>query len=346
MKNVPLINPLSYKGWDDLIGASEGAGIFYTSFWARVVSDTYGFRPLYLTCIEEGKIKLLMPFMEVRSLITGNRAVSLPFTDRCDSIFESPDLFLKALEMAKTEGVKRGWRYLEWRGGAGFPDDIPASEVFFEHILDLSRPLDEIFASLRESNKRNIRKAMKAGLEVKLDSSMDGLTRYHRLHCKTRREHGLPPQPFSFFRNLHRHIVSAGHGFTALCLQDGLPIAGAVFLHFGNQAIYKYGASEKEHQHLRPNNLIMWEAIRHYCDKGFQTLSLGRTELENEGLLQFKRGWGAAESTLKYYRYSPARNSFVKNPDTRLTGWHNKVFRSCPIPILRLIGSLLYRHIA
>jgi len=123
-------------------------------------------------------------------------------------------------------------------------------------------------------------------------------------------------------------------------------IAGAVFLHFGSQAIYKYGASEKENQHLRPNNLIMWEAIRHYCEKGFKTISLGRTELENEGLLQFKRGWGALESILKYHKFDLARNVFVSNSDSRLTGWHNKVFRSYQIPILRLIGSLLYRHIA
>ena len=341
-----IIDPLAYEGWDELVLSTEDVGIFYTSMWARVLRDSYGFTPLYLSSIEDGEIRLLIPLMEVRSPITGKRAVSIPFTDRCDTIFTEQGHFDEAFETAKNLGKKRGWRYIEWRGGAGFKEEAPPSETFFEHVLDLDRPPDEIFASFRESNRRNIKKAMKAGLEVKLENSLESLAQYYRLHCKTRREHGLPPQPFSFFRNLHRHIISAGHGFTALCLQDSVAIAGAVFLHFGSQAIYKYGASEKEHQHLRPNNLIMWEAIRHYCDKGFKTLSLGRTELENHGLLQFKQGWGALESILKYHKFDLARNVFVSNSDSRLTGWHNKVFRSCPIPVLRLIGSLLYRHIA
>lgn len=315
-------------------------------WWTKVLEESYGFKPMLLSCVEDGKIRLLMPLMEVRSLITGNRAVSLPFLDRCDTIFTEQGLFDEALEMAKNLAKNRGWRYIEWRGAAGFNDGTDPSETFFEHVLDLERPTDKIFASFRESNRRNIKKALKAGLEVRRDDSLEALAGYYELHCLTRREHGLPPQPFSFFRYLHKHIIAKGHGFTALAYHQGQPVAGAVFLHFGREAIYKYGASRKDQQGLRPNNLIMWEAIRHYCDKGFKTLSLGRTEPQNNGLLQFKQGWGAAESILKYYRYSPARNGFVKNPDSRLTGRHNRVFRSFPIPVLRLVGALLYRHMA
>jgi len=65
----------------------------------------------------------------------------------------------------------------------------------------------------------------------------------------------------------------------------------------------KYGASEKAYHHLRPNNLIMWEAIKWCAQNGFKTFSLGRTEPENEGLLQFKQGWGTTEKIIKEIGY-------------------------------------------
>jgi hypothetical protein len=198
--NVRIIDPLAYEGWDELVLSTEGGGIFYTSMWARVLRDSYGFTPLYLSSIEEGKIELLMPLMEVTSPITGKRAVSLPFTDRCETLFTERGRFDEAFETAKDLGKRRGWRYIEWRGGAGFAEDAPSSEVFFEHVVDLTRPPDAIFASFRESNRRNIKKAMKGGLTVSFEDSLKGLSRYYELHCLTRRDHGLPPQPFSFFR--------------------------------------------------------------------------------------------------------------------------------------------------
>ena len=56
--------------------------------------------------------------------------------------------------------------------------DAQPSELFFEYALDLSRHVDQIFASFRESNRSNIKKAMKAGLEVKLENSLESLAQY------------------------------------------------------------------------------------------------------------------------------------------------------------------------
>jgi len=39
-------------------------------------------------------------------------------------------------------------------------------------------------------------------------------------------------------------------------------VAGAIYFHLGEKAVFKYGASDKKFQHLRANNLVMWEAIK------------------------------------------------------------------------------------
>ena len=125
---------------------------------------------------------------------------------------------------------------------------------------------------------------------------------YYRMHCETRRRLGVPPQSRGFFHNVQAFVIAEGHGLVVTAWQSGLPIAAGVFLHFGRQALYKFGASRVEFQEHRPNNLVMWTAIQWYAERGFETLSLGRTDREDVGLLQFKDGWGAVRRPLCYWR--------------------------------------------
>jgi lipid II:glycine glycyltransferase (peptidoglycan interpeptide bridge formation enzyme) len=133
-------------------------------------------------------------------------------------------------------------------------------------------------------------------------------------------------------------------GFIALASFQDKPIAGGVFFHFGEKATYKYGASDLQYQHLRANNLVMWEAIKWYSQNGYKSLSFGRTELKNQGLIQFKSGWGTTEQQINYYRYDLKKDSFVSG-FSRVTGFHNKIFRNTPVPILNRIGNIFYRHV-
>jgi lipid II:glycine glycyltransferase (peptidoglycan interpeptide bridge formation enzyme) len=116
-----------------------------------------------------------------------------------------------------------------------------------------------------------------------------------------------------------------------------------VYALYHDRAIYKYGASDRGLQHLRANNLVMWEAIRWCCRNGVRTFSFGRTEPDNEGLLRFKRGWSATEQRLSYYTYDFKRNGFAAPKAGTNTSY--EVFKMLPLPMLRLAGNLLYRHV-
>jgi lipid II:glycine glycyltransferase (peptidoglycan interpeptide bridge formation enzyme) len=132
-------------------------------------------------------------------------------------------------------------------------------------------------------------------------------------------------------------------GIVALASIGGKIIAGAVFFHLGNRAIYKYGASDRNYQELRSNNLVIWKAIQWYCGQGYKRFDFGRTEEENTGLLQFKRGWGAAEYPINYLKYDFMQGAYVAD-HLKVTGWHNHIFRRMPVPLLRIAGSIMYRH--
>lgn len=281
--------------------------------------------------------------MEVNSILTGKRGVSLPFSDYSDSIISesyNPDEIFKYLIQY---GKDNGWKTLEIRGGNISLSNLQPSSSYYGHTLVLSKDADKIFSAFRDSTKRNIKKAIKEGVTVSRHQSLEAIKEFYRLNCMTRKEHGLPPQPFYFFRKLFEHIISQNKGFVVLAAYKDITIAGAVYFNFGNKAIYKYGASDKKHQNLRANNLVMWEAVKWYAENGFSSFCFGRTELENEGLLQFKRGWGTEERNINYYKYDLTKNTFVSKSDST-SPTSTRLFHNMPISLLKVTGSVIYKH--
>jgi hypothetical protein len=338
-----IIDPADIENWDDQVNALPGSSFFHSRAWAKVFAQSYGFKPLYFTR-SKGGLAAVISMMEVSSFLTGTRAVSLPFTDYCEPLVPHTEVSKVLFEAIVQEGKKRQWKYIELRGGADFLGDGPASAWFYRHTLDLTPGEAKLFKGLRDSTRRNIKKAEKEGVEVRFEDSPEALREFYRLNCLTRLEHGLPPQPWQFFQHLHEEILAKGMGTVALAIFQGNAVAANVYLHANGEAIYKYGASDKTHQNLRAANLVMWEAIKLYAGEGVKRLCFGRTEHENEGLRQFKTGWGAEESIVNYYRYDLAANAFVPGVKT-VSARASQVFSNLPIAALKVIGGMLYRHV-
>ena len=230
MPNIEIINPVQYHGWDELVLAFPGCTIFHSSAWAKVLSEAYGYRPVYFALKKEGRISAILPLMEIRSFLTGARGVSLPFSDLCPVLTQSPAFLEPLIEEAKSYGRKKGWKHFDLRG-ANVSSQPYAS--YYVHHLDLAPGEQQIFSGLKSSNRRNIRKAIHEGVAVGFHSTLEALKAFYRLNCTTRKNHGLPPQPFNFFRKIHENILSKGLGFITLATHNGKTIAGAVYLHFG-----------------------------------------------------------------------------------------------------------------
>jgi hypothetical protein len=341
--DLHILDPTTLDNWDDLPASSPEGSFFHTRAWAGVLRDTYHFLPKYFTAAEGTKLIALIPVFEASSFLTGTRGVSLPFTDYCQPITNGRLPLKELLRPVIEHGKKSGWKYLELRAADEVLPDAPPSCQFYGHVLDLSPGEKKIHAKLRNSTQRNIKKAILEGVRVDFRDTFHSIEEFYRLNCLTRQEHGLPPQPFRFFESVHEHIISRGKGHVALAEHQGQVIAGCVYFHFGRKAIYKYGASDRRFQHLRANNLIMWEAIRQYASAGYESFCFGRTEPENAGLRQFKQGWGPREGMINYYRYDLKKDAFSPD-DRKMSELHKKIFRSMPIPLLRMAGNLLYRH--
>ena len=175
------------------------------------------------------------------------------------------------------------------------------------------------------------------------------LSAFYRLLRLTRRRHGLPPQPMAWFRNLIACIPStrfarSGQGATIhVASKDGMPVAGILTLTFKKSMVYKYGGSDAAYHPLGGMPFLFWRAIQAAKALGVEELDLGRSDLDQPGLIAFKEHLGGVRSELTYYTRPERRaGAAARGPAARLA---RRVVPLLPDAALDLTGRLLYRHL-
>lgn len=330
----------------------RGTGAFACQpAWLDLLRQVYGYETVPLTTTDaSGAIRGLLPLCSLRSPLIGRRLVAVPFSDSAPLLADddraATDLVDQAVALARTAGAK----YLELRTGPNeilaARGDFAASELYVRWLVPLAEGTGAAWDALHKPVQRQIKKARKAGVTVRLAATLDDMLAYHRLHLLTRcRKHGMPAQPRSYFRALWQTFADDGTLQVLLAEHEGQVVAGMVFFGGGDTLHYAYGASDPRALANGPNNLLLWEAIERASAAGYATLDLGRTARDNEGLMQFKRGWGATPEPLTYYYFPTLRGLAT----TSERSWKFRLATSCwrrlPLPVADALGGRLYRHL-
>jgi CelD/BcsL family acetyltransferase involved in cellulose biosynthesis len=338
------LDPAADPRWSRFIARNPEASIFHHPAWLGLLRAQYGYA-LSACCVLDGNGAILagLPIARVKSRITGDRLVALPFSDFCPALVDptggvdaSPAL-ARALE---EEHTRTG---LDLRVHAALAGLSSAFVVrrFYHHRLRLQPDFGLVERGyLKSQIRRGVAKARREGLQTTSETGLAALDAFYALHMQTRRRLGVPTQPKRFVRRF-RDLFAAGLGFVMLVWHGERPIAAAVFLSFKRVLTYKYGASDARFLNTRPNNLLFSDAIAWGCANGMQTLDLGRTDLNNPGLRSFKRAWGAEERDLAYTYL--ARAAPVERASTAARAG-KRVIRASPALVSRLLGEALYRH--
>lgn len=341
MMRIDSIDPSADERWFAYVQCHPDGMIFHHPLWMRVLERAYGYRQASVACFDGDRIVGLVPLLEVRSRVTGRRAVALPFSDY-GPILAQDEETTRRLADHLTELVRsRGWKYVEIRG------EVPGGAVAAEykrHRLPLQANPDVLFRKFeKKSTRYTVHKFAKTGVVVERRTDPEAMAAFVRLNYVTRRKHGIPPQPDSFFRNFQELLIGNGLGFVSLASYEGAPVAASVFLHFQGVVYHKYNASEESALPMSPNHGLLWDVIQWACREGYRSLDLGRSDLDGPGLIRYKRGWGAEESDLRYMRL-PADAVGPVTASRGVLSMLNPVMRHLPIPVLKAVGRVLYAH--
>ncbi|MCC6395837.1 MAG: GNAT family N-acetyltransferase [Bacteroidetes bacterium] len=338
---VISVDPAADPRWLAFLNHMPEATLFYHPSWMKTLDEAYGYPQCCLGVEENGEIIGVLPLMEIDSWITGKRGVCLPFTDSCGPLTVTPDATALLLDTLASDRRRRGWKYAEVRTRADHPGARQTAEYKY-HRLMVSGDVQSMFSRLNKKRTQwSIQKAESSRVVVERRTDREALDEFVRLNDLTRRKHGIPPQPRRFFESLHRHIIAQGLGFVNLATVDGVVAAGSVWLAFNRTLIHKYSASDVRYLKACPNHAVVWDAIKWAIANAMAVVDFGRSDLEGEGLIKFKQSWGSEESDLTYVRWSDSA------PRQGQDVMHSveKALRHMPLPILRLAGRVMYRHI-
>ena len=341
---VYTLDPLTDPRWPEFACAHPSGSAFHTREWVTALYETYAYEPIaYTTSAPDVPLANGILFCRVRSWLTGSRLVSVPFADHCEPLVEQVE-DARELAAALREEVEGHWRYVELRPARHEPwiaAGLSPAASFRAHVVNLARPDREIFGGFHASTiQRKIRRAEREGVQYEEGNSERLVRVFYRLMLLTRRRHGVPPQPLEWFANLARAFGDQLK--IGVALHGDRPAAAMLTLRHGRSLVYKYGCSDATLHNLGVVPFLFWQTIQAAVSAGMETFDLGRTDLDNPGLMKFKERLGATSSALTYVRW-PSPGGRNVSGTLKIAA---RLLAYTPDFVFLRAGKVLYRHLA
>jgi lipid II:glycine glycyltransferase (peptidoglycan interpeptide bridge formation enzyme) len=233
-------------------------------------------------------------------------------------------------------------RPCEIRGLAG-PQPWQTVGCFQSWSIDLARPLAAIERTVNGGLRRKLRRASEAGVEISHGRSLQHIERYYALHAETRYRQGIPTQPIRMFTTL-RETFSADGGLQVwLATHKGADVAGIIVLRDRDQLYYKWGARSLSAP-VGASHLLLWDVIREYAGRA-GVFDLGRADVSNHGLAQFKKELGGSATALPYAFFPKAPQHISAEALTGLRKTLSRVWSHLPLGVATGLGGLLYPYL-
>jgi CelD/BcsL family acetyltransferase involved in cellulose biosynthesis len=165
--------------------------------------------------------------------------------------------------------------------------------------LDLRAKDHEIWGGFKSTCRTAIRKAEKSGVVVEQAHGEAFADEYYaQLRDVFAKQSLQPPYSLDLVRELIRRLEPTNRLLLLRARNvDGESIATGIYPAHGRMAYFWGGASWRRSQSLRPNDLLMWAAIRHWRDRGVHVFDFG-------GAGDYKRKFGPVEVAVPLFRKS------------------------------------------
>lgn len=339
------IDPLSDPRWVELIDRHPRASVFHSQQWLRALNAAYHYEPIVLTrCAPGSPLTNGLVACQIRSWLTGRRVVSLPFSDHCEPLVDSQAELDVIVDQLKRETRAGDWKYIEIRPVTLEPSartGLIRFDTYHLQSLDLGLSEERLFRNFhRDCIQRKIHRAERENLKYEEGASEALLQTFYRLAVMTRRRQKLPPQPLNWFRALASNF---GNDLKIRVVsKDGLPVASILTLSHKKSMIYKYGCSNAAFNNLGGMALLFWKTVQDAKASGFEELDMGRSDIDNLGLVTFKEHLGASRRLINYWTYPRSSAGLPSLWRKKLAG---HLVAALPDLALEIVGDLLYRHV-
>lgn len=331
------------QAWNDYVQASPHASFYHRFEWKAINEQSFGHQTAYLAALDGDRIVGVYPLVQVKSLLFGNIACSLPFVN-----YGGPATDTEASERALLDAaaaVCERWKvdYLEIRSQRKLDDRYPSSEHKVSMTVDLPPDPETFWNGFRSDQRKDIKRAYKNGFVARF-GGIELLDAFYDILSESWRNLGTP----IYRKDYLERVIRTFPGETRLCVIDdasGQPAAAAFCGHHRDIVEGMWLGMRDDARRQMVGYVLYWELIQDACRRGYARFHLGRSTADSGGEV-FKRKWNAYPTQL-YWQYLLRTRSEV--PQLNVNNGKYKLaiaaWRKMPVSMTQQIGPLIARSI-
>ena len=316
MSSIQIVDSLPNDQWMKFVDDHPDGNIFHTPYMMEVFKNADKHCPKLYAAIDERDGEILSLLLSVQIRVPGAPISRL--TSRsiiyggilCADSVDGRNSLIPLMNSYNTS-VKERVLFTEIRNmspPAQLGDKLERCgykyEDYLNYLIDLRRPLDEIFRAFSSSCRRNIRKSERNGVLIEEITSKEKLPVFYALLKKTYSKARIPLADFSLFASAFDNLYSRNMVKFFLARLKDQYIAGRVILLFKDEILDWYAGSDDDHLNFYPNEMLVYHILKWGSQNGFHTFDFGGAGRPDEkyGVRDFKERFGG--QVVNYGRYT------------------------------------------
>ena len=277
------LKEIEYPLWDELVEKSGSGTLFQSTVWLKASNKLFAIYGYF----KGNELFAGIPLV-VKTKYGIKQGVLPPCTTYSGIIFKQNEAKYcnrlsneKVISREIARGLKENFQVIQFNFAPGFVDLQPfiwenfLTGVRYTYIINLDKNLQEIFMSMDDTKRRNIRKAEKDGVYV---LSSDDFEKMFLLVDKTFKRQNLNTNFKTDASRYNESLRTRKQCKSFISLQkDGDAIAAVYIVWDSKRSYYLLGGYNANESNKSGVTLAMWEAIK------FTKQELGLKEFDFEG---------------------------------------------------------------
>lgn len=347
LRLADLSDPGEVRRLEGFVMRYSGGTPFHRPAWLRAVAQGTGNSELAIVSERRGELVGYLPLIAGHSPVFGRVLVSSGFGvgggllahEGCDR----QAIFAAVEELAQ----RRSCPSVELRGGV-LPEDRVgwtlrnASHCGFAR--DLAPDDAAQLAAIPRKQRAEVRKAIAADLVVETGSAARDRDAHFAVYAESVRNLGTPVFP----RRLFAEVLDAfGDDADILIVRHrGAPVASVLSLYHRGTVMPYWGGGTIAARHLRANDRMYFELMRHARRRGCTRFDFGRSKC-GSGAFDFKKNWGFEPEPLAYASWTaPGCEPRDADPASARHATRIALWRRLPLPVANRLGPWIARGLA
>ena len=317
--NITIANIRKAKSseWDTIWNECTYSTYFHSREWAEIWRDyTKGktFPTPYIVTFSDGK-KALLPFScfleaGIIPALLGTKKMYLSSPECTYGGWISADKLDSNHAVLLLNLIKAKFPNFFWRMNPydvlALKSDIKITDEGETHAINLQKGFEFIATNMSRDHRRAVKKANQNGITVRIASSIDDWRDYYQVYEDTVSRWGNrllgEKYSWSLFEDMFdRHSSNIE---LWLATHQNKVIAGALFFHSKKHFDDWHSAAIEASLNLKPVNLLLYEVIKHACEKGYDWFDFNPSA-GLQGVRSFKEGFGAEPLKCPIVRLKP-----------------------------------------